>query len=166
MQEMQVKSKVCVQSKPKKVLKVIVSICVVIISLLGLISILNDGLKIENISPVIMAIVIGIGVYRNSKESSFYRFDIAAITIGEKLTIHYKDSNFQIVFEIHDIFSLQYSDQLKCLKIIGNYEKIDNKNRETFINNEYLLYVGDGEEVEIIKELEIITNLQVQYMDR
>ena len=61
---------------------------------------------------------------------------------------------------------LQYSDQLKCLRIVGNYKRILNNKTENIIDNEYLLYVGDGEEHSLIEELEKQTNLTVQYMDR
>lgn len=166
MREFQVKSKVYKQQKKNKFLIVIVSICVIITSLLGIISIINDGVKVGNVSPIIMALVIGMGVYEKSKESAFYQFDIAAITIGEKLIINYQTSKLQIMFDIREIFSLKYSDQLQCLQVVGNYERTDDKNKERLTNNEYLLYVGDGEEVELISELEAKTNLQVQYMDR
>lgn len=164
--EKQIKSKVYIEPKRNNALIVIVSIFVIITAILGIVSVINDGVKIDNISPIIMALVVGIGVFGKSNAKPYYNFDVATITIAEQLTIDYQDSKLQIIFNTREINLLQYSDQLKCLRIVGNYTRKEKNKVATILNEEYLLYVGDGEEIEIIKELESKGNFLVEYMDR
>lgn len=149
-----------------KTLIIIISICVIITAISGLISIITSGFKIDNFSTIIIAFAVGVSVLRVSKEKGSYVFDIASISIGNQLLISYNTSKVMVTFELNKIRLLQYSDQLKCLRIVGDFTKIDKKKTETFTNNEYLLYVGDGEEVALITELENNSQLKVQYMDR
>lgn len=166
MWEKQVKSKVYIKKRPNNALIVILSICVIIMSIIGVISIISDGLKVGNISPIIIALAVGISVFNKSKEKDEYIFDIATIKINDLLEVSYNESHLKVIFEISNITMLQYSDKLKCLRIVGDFTKNDKKKTETFTNNEYLLYVGDGEEVALINELENNSQLKVQYMDR
>ena len=92
MKEIQVKSKVYVQKKTNKALIIIVGICVIITAILGLISVINNGVKIGNISPIMMALIAGIYVFEESKAKDYYHFDIASVYIGKQLKICYKDS--------------------------------------------------------------------------
>lgn len=162
----QVKSKVYIQKKTNNVLIVILSLCIIIIAIVGITSIVSNGPKVGNISPMIIALVVGVMVLDKSKIKDRYNFDIATISIGKQLIISYNDLNLTITFGINEVFLLQYSDQLKCLRIVGNYEKKINHKIDNITNDEFLFYVGDGEEIEIIEKLEIMTNLKVQYMDR
>ena len=162
----QIKSKVYIKKRPNTALIVVLSICVIIMSIIGVISIISDGLNVGNISPIIIALAVGISALNKSKEKDEYIFDIATITINDLLEVTYNESQLKVVFEISKITMLQYSDQLKCLRIVGDFTKIDKKKTETFINNEFLLYVGDGEEVALINELENNSQLKTQYMDR
>lgn len=166
MWEKQIKSKVYIKKRPNTALIVVLSICVIIMSIIGVISIISDGLKVGNISPIIIALAVGISVLNKSKEKDEYIFDIATITINDLLEVTYNESQLKVVFEISKITMLRYSDQLKCLRIVGDFTKTDKKKTENFTNNEYLLYVGDGEEVALINELENNSQLKVQYMDR
>ncbi len=162
----EVKSKVYIERKINKVLIIIVSICVIITTISGLISIITSGFKIDNFSTIIIAFAVGVSVLRVSKEKGTYVFDIASISIGNQLLISYNTSKVMVAFELNKIRSFQYSDQLKCLRIVGDFTKTDKKKTENFTNNEYLLYVGDGEEVTLINELENNSQLKAQYMDR
>ena len=162
----QVKSKVYITKKSNGLIIVSLGICVIITSIISILSIINDGLKVGNISPIIISLAVGITVLNNSKAKGEYLFDIASISIDEKLEITYQESKFIISFLLSDINSLQYSDQLKCLRFYGNYTRSQNNNTEKFINNEYLFYVGDGDEQVLINELERTTGLIVQYIDR
>ena len=164
--EAQIKSKVYVVPKKNNTLIVIVAICVIITAILGIISIINSGVKIGNVSPIIMSLAVGIGVFEKSSVKPYYEFDIATIVISDQLEITYQNSKLQVCFNIHEITSLQYSDQLKCLRLVGNYTKKENNKETSFLNNEYLLYVDDNEEKSVIEELENQTQLMVQYMDR
>lgn len=162
----QIKSKVYIKKRPNTALIVVLSICVIIMSIIGVISIISDGLNVGNISPIIIALAVGISALNKSKEKDEYIFDIATITINDILEVTYNESQLKVVFEISKITMLQYSDQLKCLRIVGDFTKTDKKKTENFTNNEYLLYVGDGEEVTLINELENNSQLKAQYMDR
>ena len=166
MWETDIKSKVYNQRKTNKALIIIISICVIITAISGLVSIIVNGFKIGNFSPIIIALAVGISIFSVSKEKGSYIFDVASISIGNQLQIKYLNTNLIITFELENITLLQYSDQLKCLRIVGDYEKNCKSNSEAFVNSEYLLYVGDGEEQPLIKELEKHTNSVVQYMDR
>ena len=166
MREKQIKSKVYIKKRPNTALIVVLSICVIIMSIIGVISIISDGLNVGNISPIIIALAVGISALNKSKEKDEYIFDIATITINDLLEVTYNESQLKVVFEISKITMLQYSDQLKCLRIVGDFTKIDKKKTETITNNEFLLYVGDGEEVALINELENNSQLKTQYMDR
>lgn len=166
MWEKQIKSKVYIKKRPNTALIVVLSICVIIMSIIGVISIISDGLNVGNISPIIIALAVGISALNKSKEKDEYIFDIATITINDLLEVTYNESQLKVVFEISKITMLQYSDQLKCLRIVGDFTKTDKKKTENFTNNEYLLYVGDGEEITLINELENNSQLKVQYMDR
>lgn len=166
MWEKQIKSKVYIKKRPNTALIVVLSICVIIMSIIGVISIISDGLNVGNISPIIIALAVGISALNKSKEKDEYIFDIATITINDLLEVTYNESQLKVVFEISKITMLQYSDQLKCLRIVGDFTKTNKKKTENFTNNEYLLYVGDGEEVTLINELENNSQLKVQYMDR
>lgn len=162
----EVKSKVYIERKTNKVLIIIISICVIITTISGLISIITSGFKIDNFSTIIIAFAVGVSVLRVSKEKGSYVFDIASISIGNQLLISYNTSKVMVTFELNKIRLFQYSDQLKCLRIVGDFTKTDKKKTENFTNNEYLLYVGDGEEVALINELENNSRLKAQYIDR
>ena len=166
MWEKQIKSKVYIKKRPNTALIVVLSICVIIMSIIGVISIISDGLNVGNISPIIIALAVGISALNKSKEKDEYIFDIATITINDLLEVTYNESQLKVVFEISKITMLQYSDQLKCLRIVGDFTKTYKKKTKTFTNNEFLLYVGDGEEVALINELENNSQLKTQYMDR
>lgn len=166
MWEKQIKSKVYIKKRPNTALIVVLSICVIIMSIIGVISIISDGLNVGNISPIIIALAVGISALNKSKEKDEYIFDIATITINDLLEVTYNESQLKVVFEISRITMLQYSDQLKCLRIVGDFTKTYKKKTEPFTNNEFLLYVGDGEEVALINELENNSQLKTQYMDR
>lgn len=166
MWEKQFKSKVYIHGKNNGVLIITISICVIITAIIGIVSIISDGLKVGNVSQIVIALAIGIIALNKSRTKDEYAFDIATISIGEQLEIYYYESQLKISFQISDIFLLQYSDKLNCLRLFGNYKRIQNNKTEDIVNNEYLLYLDDGEEVEIINELETVTKLKVQYMDR
>lgn len=164
--ETQIKSKAYIQKKNNGALIIIISICVIITAIIGIISIISDGLKVGNASQIVIALAIGITALNKSRTKYEYVFDIASISIGEQLEIYYYESQLKVLFQISDIFLLQYSDKLNCLRLFGNYKRTQNNKTEDIVNNEYLLYLGAGEEVEIINELETTTKLKVQYMDR
>lgn len=161
-----IKSKIYMQPKANKALIVVISICVIITAICGLISVLRSGVKIGNISPILLSLSIGIVVFSKSNQRPYYAFDVANVDIGEAVFISYQQSDLHIAFVTNSINTLQYSDQLACLRIVGNYSKTENKKVSVYENMEYLLYVGDGEENQIIDEIEKATNVEVKYMDR
>jgi len=166
MEKFFIKSKIYKTAKTNKIVIIILSVCVIITSILGIISILTSGVKIGNVSPIIISLAIAFGIKKKSKGSSYYIFDMATVLVGQELRIEYIQDNLIIVFQMNDIVSIQYSDKLQCLRFVGDYAKTDNGKTTLKKASEYLLYVGSGEEIELIDALHRYTPVKVEFMDR
>lgn len=167
MSEFSIKSKVYITPKKKFFIPVVIlNMCIVIVAIISLLSIITSGIKIGNISAIIISLFIVIRTKKWNKIEPYYQFSVANVKLSNDSIIISYDIGQTIVLNVRSIKSIEYSDQLKCMRFIGDYIfKETNKILEHY-ESEYLLYVDENEYPEFFHSINQITNQKIIYMDR
>jgi len=153
-------------SKKDYILVVLINLCVIFAAIYSIFSIVNNGVKIGNISTIIISLFVSIAISKKSNIRGHYDFSLAQLSSEcNKLKIHYLNFSQIISFDIDQIIKIEFSDKLSCFRIVGNClisnskETVDNK-------NEWLIYINDDSFQIITEEIEKITSKNVIYVDR
>lgn len=145
---------------------IIINIAVIIIAICSLVSIIADGIKVANVSSVIIALFVSFSFKRKHQKEGHYEFSVAKLSLlNDRMIIEHEQYNEKITFNFSAIETLEYSDKLQCLRIVGNHIFENNKeNKET--DGEYLFYLSYDETKEMIDSIENLSNVKINYVDR
>jgi len=166
MNEFDTKSKLYIAPKKQSFLFLtVLNICIVIAAILSLLSILGDGIKIENLSSIIIGIFVVIRSRTWLKAEPYYEFSIAHITLNENIFISY-DTGRHVVIFTESICSIEYSDQLECLRFVADYDIEVNGETIHYTQEEFLFYIVEKDNTNFFRELAQHCGKQIIYVDR
>lgn len=158
-----------------RILIIVLNIALGIVAIISLVSIFLVGINVANISAIIVSIVVVFGTKNKVKSKNEYLdcYGKAELTNGCLIIRYYKynangsliDEFIEIKARLNEIQALEYSDVLKCLRIIGNIT-IKEQGKNIVYFNEYLLYVEEYRVEYWLSELQKQTNTVVRYVDR
>lgn len=161
-----VKSKVYITPKKKNYFFLIVlNICIVIVAILSLLSIFGDGVKVGNVSPIIIGLFVVIRSRTWLKSEPYYEFSMARITLDKDVCISY-DIGQEVTIYTDSITNIEYSDQLECLRFVADYTVTINNKSITHNQDEFLFYIVAQDNQEFLMVLEQQTRIEVCYVDR
>ena len=161
-----VKSKVYITPKKKNYFFLIVlNICIVIVAILSLLSIFGDGVKVGNVSPIIIGLFVVIRSRTWLKSEPYYEFSIARVTVNREICISY-DIGQEVVIFADSIISMEYSDKLECLRFVADYNVITKNETIAHKNAEFLFYSVEQENHELFDSLKKETGKEFVYVDR
>ena len=165
----EIKSKVYSPPKRKEsIIAIIVNCAIVIFALFNILSMILNGISINNVSGCILCIVFGFGSRAMFREGNNYIFCVIKITLDENLiTISYYPYLSRKVFmPLDNIETLEYSDKLKCLRIIGDYTLEEASKQRRTVSKELLLYIEYAENEEFYKNIEALSHRKISFVDR
>ena len=169
MREFQVKSKVyCPPSKTEKVIYILVNISVVFMVIYSIGSILTKGFNLNNVSGCIIAIAVGGGFNAKHSNEGHYEFSVLSLSfIEDVLKIGYSTkTDKKIEVDLTSIRSLEYSDQLECLRLVCDYKEWEKGQKEEKEKSELLLYIKYESNQDFYQTLQEITGKNLYFVDR
>ena len=167
MKEYIVKSKLYIVPKPKnKIPVIIVNICVIILAIVALFNVIMEGVKLANISSIIVSLIIAVGFKKWFIVEPYYQFSSAHLTFEQTLLQIRYDTGKTVTINLETVESLEYSDKLECIRFICNYSICESSSNLSFEKNEYLLYLSATEYPDIIMDIEKSSKQQIIYVDR
>lgn len=167
MKEYIVKSKLYIVPKQRnKIPVVIINVCVIILSIVALLDLIMDGVKLTNISSIIVSLIIAVGFKKWLVVKPYYQFSSAHLTFDQSLLQIRYDNGKTITISLETVDSLEYSDKLECIRFICNYTIYESSSNLSFEKSEYLLYLSALEHPEIIMDIENVCKHQIIYVDR
>ena len=162
---MTIKSKLYVSpSSGKMAFKIFLNVSLVIYLIVGIIITIFDGFDINKVGSMCLAWII-VSAY-NASNKPGYQFAILQLNIfPQKIDMLYenvktgsKNQNIQLSILRECIEKIEYSAQLKSIRVIGNIVmQNDNKNSAL---KEWVMYLGD-ESDKVIHEFENTLNLKL-----
>lgn len=168
---MTIESKLYVNpSGGKMAFKIFLNVSLAIYLLVGIIIIIFEGFSINRIGTLCLAWIIVSGYNASNKPG--YQFAILQLNImSQKIEMLYenvktgsKNKNIQVSILRECIEKVEYSDQLKAIRIVGNVVmQNDNANKNNVLK-EWVAYLGDNSG-KVIQELENTLNISVIHMD-
>lgn len=173
-QTFSIKSKLYV--KPKRtsfIIKQVLSICLIITLIMGIIKIIFDGLSISIVGEMVLAFIVVSGYNSKTDLKPHYESTIADINFNDyQITIEYKQiekyyKDTVWIIKTNEVNTMEFSDKLNCLHIIGNVY-VMNKNKNAIIRQEkeHFLYIEKGFEQDILSEVNKICEISIKFMDR
>ena len=168
MDKFEIKSKVyCPPSKKDRALYIAVNIAVVFLAIFSIVSLLVKGVKIGNLTACIVAIAVGIRIKSTNRYDGHYDFCVLSITFKDTvISISYQPNAKVIDIPTRQIRSLQYSDQLQCVRIVSDYTETISGRTEIKNNAELLLYITYEENVDFYNKLQCATRQILTFVDR
>lgn len=167
MREFSIKSKIYMTPKKKSFISIIIlNVCMIVIAILSLLSIITGGVKFGNISAIIISFIIVVRAKKWCKTEPYYQFSVADVKLSNDSIIISYDIGKTVVLSVSSIKSIEYSDQLKCMRFIGNYIFKEANELLEQDESEYLLYVDETEYQEFFRLINEITNQEIIYVDR
>ena len=167
MKEYIVKSKLYIVPKQRnKIPVVIINVCVIILSIVALFDLIMDGVKLANISSIIVSLMIAVGFKKWLVVKPYYQFSSAHLTFDHSLLQIRYDNGKTVTISLETVDSLEYSDKLECIRFICNYSICESSSNLSFEKNEYLLYLSALEYPDIIMDIEKASKQQIVYVDR
>lgn len=155
-------------SKSRFIISIVLNLSVIIIAIDSILSILDRGVTASNISEVIIAIAVATAFKRSRPYKEHYEQCSLSIDLdSNRMIINYLLSPIMkntIVFDT--IQSLEYSDQLNCLRLVCNYQTEKKKTVEKKENEELLLYVEYEENTDFYATLQSLVNKEIVFVDR
>lgn len=126
--------------------------------LYSIVSMLDNGIGIGNVCGCIVAIAIGRYLFKTNRESrkgSHYEFCVLSTVFRENiLTVTFLPyNNKEITIDLDSVKTLEYCDEIECLRLICNYEErdgLDGKNE----SSELLLYIPYAKNADFYQTLE------------
>lgn len=166
MMEFTTKSKLYIAPKKKNhFFLIILNICIIIVAILSLVSIFANGIKVGNISPIIIGLFVVIRSRTWIKTEPHYEFSMAHITINENMCVSY-DIGQEVTVYLDSVSSIEYSDRLECLRFVADYFVTTNNATKNYAQHEFLFYIVANNNQELFSILEQRTGLKVNYLDR
>lgn len=167
MKEYIVKSKLYIVPKPKnKIPVIIVNVCVIIFSIVALFNLIIEGVKLANISTIIVSLIIAVGFKKWFIVEPYYQFSSAHLTFDQSLFQIRYDNGKTVTINFETVDSLEYSDKLECIRFICDYSICESSSNLSIEKSEYLLYISALEYPEIIMDIESSSKQQIVYVDR
>lgn len=169
MNKYEIKSKMyCPASRRDKSLFVIVNIAIILMVIYSVASMVVKGIKVDNISGCIVAIVVGFLLKSNNRSEDHYEFCVLSIIFQKQiLTVTYLPNiNKEIDIIVNSIRSLEYSNKLECLRIVCNYQEREGTEKRIMENSELLLYIPYDSNSEFYQMLEKYTKQDLIFVDR
>lgn len=171
-----ISSKLFVPRSPMvKTIFIVLNIVLILAFILAAVSIFMGGASWVNIGTIVFALAIVFRTKRLIDDGGTYQtcFTNASFDNDVLKIIYYKYlSNNQlveplceVVIPLRSILSLEYSDRLMCLRIVGDVSETFN-NKSTTARKEHLYYLNEIENVTFLSDLQNLTNLRIKYMDR
>lgn len=166
MMEFTTKSKLYIAPKKKNYFSIIVlNICIVIAAILSLVSIFGDGIKVGNISPIIIGLFVVIRSRSWLKSEPYYEFSMAHVTLNSDICISY-DAGQEVVIFTDSVTSMEYSDKLDCLRFVADYNIITNGKKSSHIDTEFLFYIVEQDNYELFSAIKQLTGKEIVFVDR
>lgn len=166
MMEFTTKSKLYIAPKKKNYFfLIILNVCIVIVSILSLMSIFGDGVKAGNVSPIIVGLFVVIRSRTWLKSEPYYEFCMAHVTLDRDICISF-DANKDVVINTNSVISMEYSDKLECLRFVADYDVITKKEKFTQKETEFLFYIVEQENHDFFVALEQQTGKEIIFVDR
>lgn len=167
MNEFNIKSKVYVVPKKKTLFwNIFINICIIITVAFSLLSLITNGVKLSNVSTIIIAFIISTRIKVWLKTKPYYEFTTAKIMItNDSIIINY-DFEQQIYLSVPSLISVEYSDQLECVRFVSDYIICEGEQRTECKCAEYLLYVSSIEYPLLLETIEQTVDKKIVYIDR
>lgn len=169
MDEYQVKSKLyCPASKKDKAIYIIVNLAVVITAVSSVGSIFAKGFNLNNVTGCILAIAAASSFNARFSKEGHYEFSVLSLRFeGDLLKLTYSSpNNKKVEVHLNTVKSLEYSDQLECLRLVCDYKDWTDGNLIEKHQSELLLYIKYEENQEFYQTLEEKTGQSLHFMDR
>ncbi|MGN0487674.1 MAG: hypothetical protein ACI4HO_00260 [Ruminococcus sp.] len=164
----QIKSKLFINpTKKRNIWYIILNIAAAIVAIGSIFSIFMNGIRISNISAIIVAFMVTVLFRKSYSNQGHYEFCIAELQLDTRsVKIVFKQYDRLIEFYLQNIIKLEYSDQLNCLRIIGNGNVSECSKNKAEIINEYLFYIDSIEYKDVLNTIENIIGKKIIYVDR
>lgn len=109
----------------------------------------------------IAAPVVIVGKVKGEKESTgYYEMCAVTVTMDENgMSLLYEKVNKKIEFFYKNLQSVEYSDKLGCMRLVG----LDNVSNQKI---EHLFYLEEGREKEVLEKFTECSGLTVKCVDR
>lgn len=169
-----IRSKLYVKpTKGKAAFRILLWIVLVIVLISGIITIISEGMSIGTVGYMALAFIIVSGYSKRPANNPRYEPTYATVTIGEQeVSIEYKQlgkrfENLVWTVRYDSMTTLEYSDQLECLHILGDViirDIVSGDIQEE--KNEHLLYIEKGKEYAILTALENASGEKIIFVDR
>lgn len=161
-----VKSKIYVNASNRDLrLKMMLNTCIILIIIVSTVSVFAVGPNIGNISVIITAASASFGINRMF-DKGHYEFCMVNIIAREsRVSLFYETPKIKVDFTRSNVNSLQYSDKLNCLRIVGIRTETIKDNCQS-CNGEYLFYINDDNYMTIINEIQNCLQMPIEFVDR
>ena len=169
MNNFKIKSKVyCNESKKMYYVCILINIAVIIMAVCSIISIFFAGINVGNISACVVAVLVGATCKPKNMTGGHYEICVLSISVEEtKISIDYLPNfNKRIVVNTDKIKTLEYSDQLQCLRIVCDYNEMADSEEHFFGDSEVLLYIPYNENQQFYYEIENVSQKRLMFVDR
>lgn len=167
MKEYIVESKLYIVPKQRnKIPVVIINVCVIILSIVALFDLIMDGVKLANISSIIVSFIIAVGFKKWLIVKPYYQFSSAHLTFDQSLLQIRYDNGKTVTINLETVDSIEYSDKLECIRFICNYSIYESSSNLSFDKSEYLLYLSALEYPQITMDIESACKHKIIYVDR
>lgn len=160
MQQYKVKSKLQISATKKaKIFSDFVIMAIIVVFANAIISLVSRGFSVGVVSSVIVALPVLTYLLKSNQFSAHYEFCYALVSLStERIDVEYlfedKRKRKYYCCEYDKIQAVCYNSQIKCLKIIAEYE-VESHNGKQNIYGEWWLFVDDENAMEsIIDSLE------------
>lgn len=163
-----VKSKVyVVPTKTSLIAYIFVNLLILAVLVWTIIDIIGNGILLRNILLIFLSLASQVAMrvsnlYRPHHEKSPATLQVDA----SKLVLDFKKHSRNVKFDISRIKSLEYSDQINCLRIVGDYIFTSGKKTMNMVDKEYLFFASVAELGLFKEELESVTGKKIIFVDR
>lgn len=167
MKTYEVKSKVyVVPSKLPLIGYLIVNLLILFMMIWCIIDIIRGGVETKHILLIFLSLASMFAMRLTNFYRAHYEKSPARITIGNGVKLEFPKHGRIISFADREIYSLEYSDRLNCLRLVGNYV-FDSSGKKEFANGrEYLFYVSTAELGLFMSDLETAVGKKIVFVDR
>ena len=164
MEKYRVKSKLYVTPKNSNyIFLIILNISLIVMSILSIVSMVLDGMTVKNCSMVIISVFVVIKSRKWLALEPYYKFSVAEVTLTDNIIIQY-DNGKKVTIYLSTISSIEYSEQLSCLKFVTDYCVNDEGVRH--IQEKYLFYVNKCENENLFNLIENFSGKKICFVDK
>lgn len=175
--EFNIRSKTYILPRRAYYFKIVLNICLVFLAVTGLIGFVLSGFNFMVFGGMILPFVIVAAYKRRPENQERYEFCLINLHIKDKLleiiymNIDRQDGkgmrNETIIIPYNAITTMEYSDQLTCLRICREAASTNNRNLQKGTKQiEHLLYLEKDFEQAVLRELQAASEKSIRYMDR